>query len=365
MRNDLILQQRVRRLREKLKRESYNAIFISNFYNIFYLTGFKTLTTDEREAFVLVTSSNVYLFTDARYLSAPQSSFELRLIEPHHGVLQHLEEIIKKEKIEKLGFEGEDLKYFEYQRLTMTAKNTSLHPLPHLLVKEREIKDASEIKKIERACDVTGQCLNDMVKIIREGITEKEIAFKTELWLKSNGYDLAFYPIVAVDSNSAIPHYDTRSGNGIVAKSSLILIDFGAKFEDYLSDITRVFFVGEPTKEQRFAYQTLLAAQEKTVELISKNKDPKTIDTACRNMITEANLPDYSHSTGHGVGLEIHEYPKISFNSQDSVLEQQVFTIEPGIYLPGKFGLRIEDTVAIEKGQAKILTKFPKTMQIF
>ena len=251
--------------------------------------------------------------------------------------------------------------------------------------------------------------MGEIVKTIRVGQTEKEIAWGIEKWIKEKGYDLAFYPIVAVDRNSAVPHYDVRAdGKAKIKKGSVLLIDFGVKYQNYCSDITRMFFVGRPTDEMTNVYEKLLSAQEKTLEhvgsqqphprslphipplterrrsatlgppvarlsnsvaekLVSspkQNPKCKDIDKYCRDQLGEL-ARHFTHSTGHGVGLEIHEGPRLSTHSKDVLRAGQVVTVEPGVYITGRWGMRIEDTVLIGKnGEAIRLTKYPKDLQI-
>lgn len=361
-----MFEDRIAKLRNKLTECNVNALLVSNFYNILYLTGFKTLTTNEREGFVLVTKEKIYLFTDSRYVDGQlhernkKSNIELKLIEPNKNLSSHLQQIIGEDKIATLGFEGEDLKFEEYQKLKERFAAVTLQPTERLIVRVREIKDEDEIKKIQKACEITDQCLIDIVKTIKLGISEKEMAFKIEMWIKEKGYDLAFDPIVAVDANAALPHYNTKAGRGTVQNSSLILIDFGVKCEDYSSDITRMVFFGKPKDEVANSYTVLHDAQEKAVIKAGEINRLDQIDLYCRKLITDKNLPTYPHSTGHGVGLEIHEYPKVSIHSNDMKMDGQVFTIEPGIYIAGEYGMRVEDTVVIKKGKAEVLTKFSK-----
>lgn len=359
--------QRVNKVRDALLEKGIDSLLISNFYNIVYLTGFKTLTKDEREAFVLVTKNKVYLFSDERYLNENYklliTNYELKLIEPQKGLIFHLQQIGKNEGIKTLGFEAEDLRFYEYQKLKEQFENVALLPTSKMIVKIREIKDGEEINHIQKACEIGDQCLTEIIPAIKLGTTEKEVALKIEMWLKEKGYDLAFDPIVAVDANSAVAHYNTKDGEGIVKNGSVVLIDFGVKFKDYLSDITRMAFFGKPNDEIKNIYEILSQAQGKTVEKVADFDSLKDTDEYCRKLITDNRLPTYPHSTGHGVGLEIHEYPKVSFNSADRKRPNQVFTVEPGVYFPGKFGMRVEDTVAIGKDlKAKILTKFPKSL---
>lgn len=381
-----MLTQRINKLRKILKEKNLDGFLISNFHNILYLTDFKTLTEDEREAWALVTAKNVYLFTDSRYLNnklqisnnnsmTNNKLLILKLITPEKGLIKHLQEIVKEEKIQRLGFEGDDLKVNELRGIKDYLTNVELVSFDKLIIKIREIKDEAEIDNLRTACKIADQCLAEIIKTVKPGISEKEIAFKIEFWLKEKGYDLAFYPIVAVDKNSAIPHYDTRNGNNEkVKKNSIILIDYGAKFKNYHSDTTRMIFTGKPTDEMIGAYKALLKAQEQTIKRLKTDNNPVSIDQFCRQLINEGStrrstpttdLPLYPHSTGHGVGLQIHEFPKISFTSTDVLSPNQVVTVEPGIYLEGKWGMRIEDTVLIkEKGQVEVLTRFNKKLLI-
>ena len=354
-------QHRIKALRQIIKEKNLGGFLVSNFYNILYLSGFKTLTENEREAWMLVTNNNIYLFTDSRYINNKFSIF--KLITPEKGLIKHLQEIVVDEKINSLGIEGSDLKVSEFNQLKKYLPDVNFVPLEKTIIKIRAIKDDEEINKIKMACQIADKCLEDVVKTIKIGSCEKEIAFKIEFWLKEKNYDLAFYPIVAIDKNSSLPHYDTRGGNNEEVKNgSIILIDFGAKYQDYLSDITRMIFIGKPGDEVISIYNKLLNAQTKTIEQCNNETSYREIDSFCRKQLT-TNY-SYPHSTGHGVGLEIHEYPKISFTSDDLLSANQVVAVEPGIYYEGKWGMRIEDTVLIKKGGVEILTKFNKQLLI-
>lgn len=353
---------RMARLRNSLAERKLDGILISNFYNILYLTGFKTLVDNEREAWLLVTQKNHYLFTDMRYSS---DSHDIRYLTTENRLVKHLSDIMKEENIKTLGFEGEDLKYHEFDNLKKNLTKSNFVQTLGVVVKQREIKEDSETAKIKKACEIADGCLTEIVKNMRVGQTEKEIAFKIEFLLKEKGYDLSFYPIVAVDANSAAPHYDTRAGNDKkIYKNSVVLIDFGAKYQNYLSDMTRMVFVGTPDDEKINTYNSLLTAQSKTTNRLKSGVSLKDVDDFCRNNLKSAGLPDYSHSTGHGVGLEIHEHPKVSFMSEDMAIPGQIITVEPGVYIRGKWGMRIEDTVSVKKDGVDVLTQFKKDLLI-
>lgn len=352
---------RISKLQQSLKQNSLEALLVSNFYNVLYLTGFKTLAPEEREAFVLLTRDKVYLMTDGRYLHKSEK-FDLRLIETGRGLIYHLQTIIQKDNLSKIGFEAEDLKFGEYEKLKTALAQISLVPTERLVVKLRETKDQEEAEKVKKACVIGDQCLQEVLKSIKPQITEKELAFLLESWLKRKGYALAFDPIVAVNQNSSVPHYNTQEGKGRITQNSLILIDFGVKYQNYLSDITRIIFYGTPDSQALNIYNKLLNVQQLTIAKLEKIKEAKTIDLYCRSLISQHGLPNFPHSTGHGLGLEIHEFPKIASIPDEVVVPGNIFTIEPGVYLPNQFGVRIEDTIWLNlKGEIEILTQFPKT----
>jgi len=353
-----MFSSRINKLQNTFGKNGIDAFFISNFYSILYLTGFKTLTNDEREAFVLVTKKNTYLFTDARYVFT-NPGIILKLIEPGKGLFFHLEEILKEEQIQNIGIESEDLRVHEYEKLKTLFSSIKTISLERAMIKIRAVKEDSELANIQKACEITDQCLKEIIPTLVERDTEKGIAFRIEKWIKEHGHDLAFDPIVAIDEHSAIPHYNTKEGNGIIKNNSIILLDFGVKYNNYLSDITRMVFL-HPTKEMIDTYSKLLEVQKKTIGIIGKEKDPRIIDSICRAGLKEKQLPDFPHSLGHGVGLEIHEYPKLSQMFDDSLIENHVVTVEPGVYFPDRWGMRIEDTVVVKNNGAEILTNFTK-----
>ena len=365
---------RIDNLQKQLKKKNLGGLLISNYYNIFYLTGFKTLTKREREAWTLVTNSNTYILSDGRYVNNlksqilnPKSKTKiLKLLTPQRGLISYLQEIIKEEKLRTIGFEGEDLRVNELEKLREKIPQAEFVSTEKLIIKLRELKTKEEINKIKRACQIGDQCLKEIIPTIKLAQTEKEISFQIEYWLKAKGFNIAFPTLVAIDQNSAIPHYDTESnGQEKVKKNSLILIDFGVVFQNYLSDITRMIFFGKPKNEIVKIYNKLAEVQNKTVHCINTIEHLKQLDDCCRKLLIDGGLPTHPHSTGHGVGLEIHEYPKISSTSTDALKPNQVFTIEPGIYFPGKWGMRIEDTINIGKNLKPIvLTKFPKDLII-
>lgn len=340
-----------------------DAFLVSNFYNILYLTQFETLSPHEREAYVLLIGKKKIIITDARYEGEKHSKdSELYILKMGERVGEVIQRMCKENNVKTLGCEADDLKWSEVQMLQ--KMDVQLIPISQAFSPSRAIKTEEELFAIKQACHIGDLVLKDITPYIHPGQTEKEIAWYIEKSIKE-GYkaDLAFDPIVAVDAHAAIPHYNTKKGEGEIKDGSLLLIDFGVKAHNYCSDITRMVAIGKVPQEVLTAYTELLSAQTKTIEYASKNSQLKDIDLFCRNELKANIHPLYSHSTGHGIGLEVHESPRVSSVSMDEKKEGQVFTIEPGIYVSGKWGMRIEDTVTVlDQGEVEALTRFPKEL---
>lgn len=351
--------QRIDALRRKNVLEGVDSFLVSNYYNILYLTSFETLTKNEREGFVFITEKNAYVFTDARYTYEGNAA-TLRLLEPSRGLIVQLKEICNKEKIKSIGFESSDITHEEYNLLSGLLVDVKFIPTKETIARLREIKEADEVNNIRQACQITDEVLKEILPFIVTGVTERELATRFDSLIKAKGKEPSFDPIVAVDAQSAVPHYNSKNGHNEITDESVLLLDFGIAHKGYTSDITRMVFRKKSPTVTLSAYGKLLEVQQKTIERIGCISELNMIDLYCRQELKVRGLPDFSHSTGHGVGLEVHEYPKISYNSQDKKNEGQVFTIEPGVYLEGKWGMRIEDTVYIEDGLAESLTSFPK-----
>lgn len=364
---------RIEKIKKLLNVHHLDAILISNFYNILYLTGCKTLSPHEREAYVLITKNEVYLFSDGRYeialqeqINASQTNINFRLISAQYRFLDQVSEIIYTENIQRLGFEGTDMTVHEFNTLHHKLSKIELRPTENIVSHVREVKHEIEVTAIRNACELTDQCLKEVIKQVRIGMTEKEISYALERWIREHGYEVAFPAMVAIDANGALPHYDSKQGKGILKKGSVMLIDFGINYDDYVSDISRMFFVGNPSNEIKKVYDSLKLVQEKTIGSIGIEAHTfKDIDSICRAQVTSEGLAQFSHAVGHGVGLEVHEKPVISPLSTESILYNHVFTVEPGIYMKNEYGMRIEDTVVINSnGRADVLTKFPKDLYI-
>jgi len=315
----------------------------------------------------LALNGDNYFITDGRY------EIEANLLAKNceviisNDLMQVARRVLKKSKIKKLHFDPNDFTYLSYQKLTKDL-NISFIQKPFFSKQKRIIKSDKEIKYIQKAMELGREGFKNFSKYLaKEGLgqSEKYLFFKAKEFMSFAGkYDLSFDPIVAINENSAKPH--ALPTEDILQKNDLLLVDAGLKYKRYCSDRTCTSTVNKSinfTREQSFTkkteqkvYDIVLKAQEKAISKARSGMKASQIDKLARDVIDKAGYGKYFvHSTGHGVGLDIHEYPNINSKNDIIIEDNMVFTIEPGIYLSEKFGVRIEDTVVMKKGKAKIL----------
>lgn len=374
------MSDRLLQLRSLLKEKKIYSMFLSSPLSISYYTGFSGFALEEREGYALVTQKHSYIITSKLYEGAVQSlgNQTIAIIySSSHPFSKVITEIITQEKLHSFGVEANDLTLAEYTSCKKLCKIVPLS-IKHLRVK----KTKEEIQAIQKACQIADKACEKMHKQIRSGMSEKEIARLLKRAIEDQGAEISFRPIVAFGKNAAIPHHLTSEKT--LKANDLILIDFGAKVDGYCSDMTRTFFFGKPTDEQKKVYNAVLNAQRKAIDyvynrlihytssslkkeipsrrslLTKKEIKANTVDKVARDYIISQGFPTIPHSLGHGIGLEVHEPPHIGPNSEDVLTEAMVFSIEPGIYLPNKFGVRIEDLFTIQDGKLLQLTKASK-----
>lgn len=359
---------RLKKLKEVLLKEKLGGLLVSSPENIAYFCGFWGLSPEQHESFLLVTSKNSYLLTDGRYIEAVKqlnTGFKPILTTPNESAFQIIAKLTLKLKIGRLGFEKVNLTVAEFFNLKKNVKSKKLVPTHNLVEGLRAIKEKREILFIQKAVKLADQTFNYILKKIKPGVSETEIAWEIEKFVRERGAQLAFPPIVASGQNSAIPHH--RTSDKRLKTKDIILLDFGAKIDNYCSDLTRVIFLGKATDEQKKVYQVVLEAQKRALEflnhessIINNRLKASAIDRVARDYITSHGYPTIPHSVGHGIGLSCHELPRLGIKSADTLKPRMVHSVEPGIYIPGKFGVRIEDLVLITSSGPKILTQSPK-----
>lgn len=348
------MNNNIRWLRDKIKMLDLQGIIITNPLNIKYLTGI-----DAEGTFLITPKENIYI-TDGRYVEAVNNkltiSDEIFVYDMKDLSLDDYENFFI--FCEKVGFEENYVTYAKYKEYMHKYKINSLEETEGIIEKQRMIKDPEEIYAISKACEITDRCFDHLREFIKVGMTEKQIAKEIEDFFIENGAeDIAFETIVASGKNSSMPHAIPTEKK--VEEGDAITIDMGCKYHGYCSDMTRTIFVKYVPDEIKEIYELVLKNQRQTIDEMKEGANLKII---CRMVQNDFKLHGYDliHALGHGVGMEIHELPYMSTRVDLLLKNNMVVTDEPGIYIPNKFGVRIEDTVWINKGMATPLTKSPK-----
>ena len=335
-------------LKTELKILKLDCLLITSAQNIFYLTKYKGFSKNEREAIILITETNNYLLTDKRYLNELQILKDFKLVEisPTNSLLKTLTKISNENHLKSIGFETDNLTFNEYQKFRKIFNN--FKPFESSIEKLREVKNKEEIEKIRKACALSDLGFNFILQQLKENITEEELANKLEIFLKEKNASLSFKPIIAFGKNSAVPHH--LNSNIKLKKGNIVLIDIGAETEGYCSDMTRTVFFGNISEKQEKIYKTVLEAQRIAEKFINNQLSvtnnqllARDVDKIAREYIISKNFPSIPHSLGHGIGIDVHEKPNLSPKSKSILKSGMIFSIEPGIYLEGFGGVRIED----------------------
>ncbi len=343
-----------------------DGLFITNAVNIQYISEFTGVAPEEREAYVLLAGGKKYLFTNSLYLEQAKTLKDVEVIQisRENPLSKELLTLTSDLGIKKLGFEDDNVTVAEYTKLKETLTDVTLVPTRNHIEELRMIKRKDELENIRLAAEITDKCFKFLTKRIRPGVTESRLANEIEGIFKYHGAENAFSPIVAFNEHASQPHFQSM-GNNPLRKGSLILLDFGARVNGYCADMSRVVFVGTPKPEWKKAYETVLAANEKALDMLAAGeRHGATLDAAAKEIVAEAGFPAYPHSLGHAVGLAIHEAPRLSSNKDEILKEDMVVTVEPGVYIEGNYGIRIEDLVRLTAKGAEILSKSPKAITI-
>jgi Xaa-Pro aminopeptidase len=354
--------KRLRRLRVSVDEKGLDGLIISQPENVRYISGFTGSS-----GWLLISEQNALLATDFRYTEqAKRESPDFETTRIKQQLHDWLPGIVSDLGWHRLGFEGNFVSYDSYHKISEAIKtkqtNLKLIPTTGMVEQLRSVKEPQELVFIKKAVELTDAVFEHAKSVIRPGITEKEAAWEIEKDLRQKASEgIPFEIIVASGSNSALPH--ARPTEKIVCSGEPVLIDMGARINGYCSDFSRTIFLGEPNKDFRDIYDVVLKAQITAIERIKSNLDAAKADHFARSVIEQAGYGDcFGHGLGHGVGLAVHESPTINPSSLDSLTDGMVFTIEPGIYLAGQGGVRIEDLVVLENGKIKVLTQGNKNL---
>lgn len=350
---------RVEKLRKKMQEENLDSFLITSPYNLRYLTNFTGTT-----GLAVITLEKAFFITDFRYTeqaAAQAQGFEI--IKNVGPIFEEVADLVQKEGLRELGFEETTVSFLEYSVLEEII-DAQLIPISGMIEELREIKDEEEIAIIEKACSIADLAYDHILKMIQPGMTEIEVANQLDFYMRSLGAaGVSFETIVASGLRSAMPH--GVASKKIIEQGDLITIDFGCYYEGYVSDMTRTFAIGDPGEQLKEIYQIVLEAQLAVLEVAKPGVTGKQLDAVARDYITKHGYGEaFGHSTGHGIGLEIHEGPNVSVRAEKQFVPGNIITDEPGIYLPGIGGVRIEDDLLITSDGNRVLTHSPKELII-
>ncbi len=345
-----VIKRRIRSIRRVLSKKRISCLLVTKPANVTYITGFLG-----EDSWALLTKSRVYLLTDSRYTEQAQKECPAcRIIDRAGPMSDAVAELVRKLKsVRTVTVEG-SISVAEFEQLKETVKGRS-KTAEDIIENARTVKDDSEIAAIKSAASISTRALRQTLTYIRPGISESELAGMLDFQIRKLKGRNSFETIVAFGPNASRPHHQPSRRK--LKKKDTVLIDFGARYKGYCSDITRCFAIGEPTAFYKKVFDAVEQAQAAAIKRIRTGVKLTEIDAAARQTIAEADLPVYGHGTGHGFGLEIHESPFLKPDAKGKLKAGQIITIEPGIYIHGKLGVRIEDDVLVTKTGHKILTR--------
>ena len=357
------LTQRIRQLRIQAKRASWgvDAVLITNARDIRYLTGF---IGDDSWAVVPVRSRSITVLTDFRFQEQIQHEAAHVAVRIRTGsIVDELKSYLNDQSYEKVAIQANHVTFAQRSALAKKIGARNLVPVEDGLIKLRSVKDEPELAAIRKALKIQEEAYRRTIAWLKPGLTEQQIAAYLEYQMRSLGADRPSFPtIIAADANASLPH--AVPGTRKIKKGGMLLIDWGARWNGYCSDLTRVIGIGKMPPKIREIYQIVLEAQQVAINAIKPGKPLKEIDAVARKVIENAGYgPYFGHSLGHGLGLNIHELPTLSSRSEGVLKPGHVITVEPGIYLPGVGGVRIEDDVLVTAKGRRVLSQLPTDLE--
>ena len=357
------LHKRVTALKKRLGTSKADALLICNPVDIRYLTGF---VGDDSWVLLPLSprSRKIYILSDFRFeeqieREAPHATAIMR----RKGLVEELARLADRAKVKRIGLQPDHVTLSLRKKLVKPFGAGRLVEVQDDLLNQRAVKQEGEVDAIREALRIQQQAYHETLAFLKPGMTEAEVAAYLEYRMRALGADGRSFPtIVAADANAALPH--AIPGSAKIRKGGIVLIDWGAKWGGYCSDLTRVVAIGKMPAKMRDIYQIVLEAQLAAIDAIRPGAMFKDIDAVARRIISKAGYGrQFGHSLGHGIGLEIHEQPTLSQRSEGPLQPGQVVTVEPGIYLPGQGGVRIEDDVLVTRDGATVLSDLPKTLE--
>jgi len=342
------ISNRLTSLKKKLRKKGLDAFFITEPHNVFYLSGIWV------EGAVLLTSSNSFFITSRLFEEEARKRLnDWQVVVRKEGTEKTVGGILRKTNVEKVGFEASHLSYRQYRRLAELTRR-GLVPCMNLVEDLRLVKDDEELRCIRKAVEVTELTFDHLKNLLEVGMTEREISTEAIYLIRKMADKESFPPIVLFGERTSLPH--GIPGERRLREDELVLIDLGAMVEGYCADLTRTIFFGEVEGKWQGIHRLLIQAQEEAINSVKPGMKSSRVDSILRERIKEGGYLDaFIHNGGHGIGLEVHEEPIVGPNSRRILKEGMVFTVEPGVYLPGEGGVRVERMVFVTSNGAEAL----------
>lgn len=347
------------KLRETLKEKGIDALLVTNSYNRRYITGFTGSA-----GVAIISADDAVFITDFRYTEqAAVQVKDFRIVKHEKTIIEEVAAQVKHMGIKKLGFEKDDLSYGMFEMYDEKV-DAELNPVSGIVEKLRLVKTEDEIEVLKQAAKIADDAFAHICTFIKPGVTELQVSNELEMFMRNEGAtSSSFDIIVASGERGALPH--GVASDKVIQSGELVTLDFGALYNGYISDITRTVAVGEVSEKLKEIYEVTRFAQELALEQIKSGMTGIEADAIARDHIKSKGYGEaFGHSTGHGIGLEVHESPALSFRSETKLEPNMAVTVEPGIYLPGIGGVRIEDDIIITEEGNYRLTHSPKELII-
>ncbi|RLK62531.1 aminopeptidase P family protein [Atopobacter sp. AH10] len=351
------MNKRIQTIRESLIRNNLEALLITNPYNVRYVANFTGTS-----GFAVISKDKAFFVTDSRYtLQANEQAKGFEVITSKGNYYDSLAPYLIKSGIRELGFEADHLSYATYEAIAEILP-VELVPTKGLILEIRRVKDEDEVAAIQEACRIADEAFHYILTYIKPGLTEIEVANALDFKMRELGASgVSFDTIVASGLRSAMPH--GVASNKVIEEGDIITLDYGCYYKGYVSDVTRTFSYGELSDQLKEIHEVVRKAQEAGIKAIKPGVPASHIDDVARQYIKDKGYGEYYiHSTGHGIGLEIHEEPMVSSASLHVLKEGHVITCEPGIYIPGIGGVRIEDDILVTKDGHRVLTTTDRSL---
>ncbi|MER3413199.1 MAG: Xaa-Pro dipeptidase [Armatimonadota bacterium] len=355
------MEERIDIVRGKMREQGAPALLVTQMRNVAYLTGFSGSS-----GYVILTDSQGVFITDSRYHEQAHEEVKALPVSVYANPTtwaQAVAEQVRRLSIKTLGFEAEHMTFATHRQLAEAIEGVSLVPLEGVIDPLRRVKTAEEIEKIRAACGIADACFAHVLRLMRTGVSEYDIAMEIDFYVRRQMAKVAFETIAVSGERTSRPH-GTPSERKL-REGDFVTMDFGARVDGYCSDLTRTVVVSRADDRQREVYDAVLDAQLRALEAIRPGVPARDVDAIARAALAEKSLDKYfGHGLGHGLGSEVHDVGRMSPSSEDVLEEGQVWTVEPGVYIPGFGGVRIEDDVLVTADGCEVLTKSPKELLV-